>query len=78
MKMYAIGDLQGCRSKLVELLAQIEAHDPHARFVFVGDLINRGPESLATLRLVRNLGDRAQVVLGNHDLHLLAVAKNFR
>lgn len=75
---YAIGDLQGCRSKLTELLDRIHAVCATPRLIFVGDLVNRGPESLATLREVRALGDTANVVLGNHDLHLLAVANGIR
>ena len=78
MSTYAIGDLQGCRSKLIELLERIHAVDANPHLVFVGDLVNRGPASLATLREVRALGDRAQALLGNHDLHLLAVAHNIR
>lgn len=74
MKTYAIGDIQGCQPRLDELLERIDAASPDAGFVFVGDLVNRGPRSLATLRRIRALGDAAQVVLGNHDLHLLAVA----
>ena len=75
---YAIGDLQGCYQSLVELLAKIDAATPQAKLIFVGDLVNRGPNSLATLRLIRSLGDRAQAVLGNHDLHLLAAAHGIR
>ncbi|HEY8607313.1 MAG TPA: symmetrical bis(5'-nucleosyl)-tetraphosphatase [Noviherbaspirillum sp.] len=78
MSTYAIGDIQGCRPKMTELLERILETDPHARLIFVGDLVNRGPESLATLREVRALGDRAEVVLGNHDLHLLAVSQGIR
>lgn len=82
MTTYAIGDLQGCHAKLVELLERIHARHagktPEPQLIFVGDLVNRGPGSLATLRLLRSLGDRARVVLGNHDLHLLAVAKGIR
>src|SRR3546814_3268221 len=73
--IWMIGDVQGCCQPLRALLAHPEiARDPLARFWFAGDLINRGPDSLGTLRAVMDLGDRAVSVLGNHDLHLLAVA----
>jgi bis(5'-nucleosyl)-tetraphosphatase (symmetrical) len=78
MPIYAIGDLQGCHASLVALLERIDAVAPEATLWFTGDLVNRGPHSLATLRLVRSLGARAQIVLGNHDLHLLAVAQGIR
>jgi bis(5'-nucleosyl)-tetraphosphatase (symmetrical) len=78
MTTYAIGDLQGCANELEHLLEGIEAASPGARLVFVGDLVNRGPASLRTLRLIRALGDRARTVLGNHDLHLLAVSQGIR
>jgi len=78
MTTYVIGDLQGCRPKLTELLDRIRAVCPQPKFIFVGDLVNRGPSSLATLREVRALGNSASMVLGNHDLHLLAVAHNIR
>jgi bis(5'-nucleosyl)-tetraphosphatase (symmetrical) len=75
---FVIGDVQGCYDQLVELLAKIDAVDRHARLLFAGDLVNRGPKSLETLRLVKRLGNRAEAVLGNHDLHLLAVANGIR
>ncbi|MEN3294305.1 MAG: hypothetical protein V7642_3558 [Burkholderiales bacterium] len=78
MSTYAIGDLQGCKPKLVELLERIQSSSSNPKFIFVGDLVNRGPDSLGTLRLIRSLGARARVLLGNHDLHLLAVAQGIR
>ena len=74
MARWAIGDIQGCDEELGELLVKIGFSADRDRLYLVGDLVNRGPRSLAVLRRVRALGANALSVLGNHDLHLLAVA----
>jgi bis(5'-nucleosyl)-tetraphosphatase (symmetrical) len=78
MAHYAIGDIQGCHAEFCELLTLIGFSAADDRLWLTGDLVNRGPDSLAVLREVRSLGDAAQIVLGNHDLHLMTVAAGHR
>lgn len=77
--IWMIGDLQGCLAPLQSVLSHPEiASNPQARFWFAGDLVNRGPSSLQTLRYLMSIEDRSVFLLGNHDLHLLAVAAGVR
>lgn len=78
MATYAIGDIQGCHASLLGLLDQLPFQPGRDRLVLVGDLVNRGPRSLETLRWARSAGPAVEMVLGNHDLHLLAVAAGRR
>lgn len=74
MATYAIGDIQGCFQQFQTLLAHIQFDADEDTLWFTGDLVNRGQQSLETLRFIKALGEKHKTVLGNHDLHLLAVA----
>lgn len=75
MSIYAIGDLQGCYQSFRQLLDLVQFEPSSDQLWLVGDLVNRGPDSLALLRFLKQLGDSTKIVLGNHDLHLLMVAE---
>jgi len=73
MATYAIGDVQGCYAEFCDLLEKIHFDPTRDCLWLCGDLVNRGPESLSVVRLVRSFGSSARIVLGNHDLHFLAI-----
>lgn len=78
MSIYVVGDIQGCASTLEKLLNQVDFQPGQDTLWVAGDLVNRGPDNLGVLRLIKNLGDSAVAILGNHDLHLLGVAAEAR
>lgn len=78
MTHYAVGDLQGCLTPLQNLLERVDFQPGRDTLWSTGDLVNRGPQSLETLRFCYHLGDSFRMVLGNHDLHLLATARGHR
>ena len=78
MTRYAVGDLQGCFDPLQHLLERVKFDPARDQLWSVGDIVNRGPQSLQCLRFFAGLGDSARVALGNHDLHLLAIANDIR
>ncbi len=78
MTDYVVGDIQGCFDELSSLLNKVKFNPTDDRLISAGDLVNRGPKSLQTMRFCKNLGNAFKMVLGNHDLHLLAVAHHVR
>ncbi len=78
MATYAIGDIQGCYRELLQLLDAVSFNFDHDHLWVCGDMVNRGPQSLETLRFLYQRRDNIHAVLGNHDLHLLAIANGQR
>ena len=78
MALYMIGDLQGCHEPLQRLLRKLDFSPSRDTLYLLGDLVNRGPDSLAVLRSLEQLGDAAQCLLGNHDLNLLGIRHGLR
>ena len=78
MALYLIGDLQGCDDALDRLLSHIDFSPSRDTAYFLGDLVNRGPNNVGVLQRLMRMGSSAQCLLGNHDLHLLAVAHGVR
>ena len=78
MALYLIGDIQGCDSALLRLLDKLDFSPSRDTLYGLGDLVNRGRESAAVLRRMMGFGDAARCILGNHDLHLLAIAHGAR
>ena len=76
--IYLVGDVQGCDDALQRLLQALDFSPSRDRLLLLGDLVNRGPASLQVLRRIVALGSAAQCILGNHDLHLLAVSQGVR
>jgi bis(5'-nucleosyl)-tetraphosphatase (symmetrical) len=74
MTTYVAGDIQGCLKSLTRLMKKVNFDPAKDQLWSVGDIVNRGPKSLETLRFLKSLGERFQMVLGNHDLHLIALA----
>ncbi len=78
MTIYAVGDIQGCLDPLQSLLDKVSFDATRDQLWSTGDIVNRGPKSLETLRFLKSLGESCRMVLGNHDLHLLAAGRGFR
>ncbi|WP_394175509.1 symmetrical bis(5'-nucleosyl)-tetraphosphatase [Thalassotalea litorea] len=78
MAIYLVGDVQGCYVELRQVLDQADFNPKYDELWLTGDLVARGPDSLATLRYLKSLNERAKPVLGNHDLHLLAIWEGFK